>query len=139
MAGDLQPNESQCRVCEAESSVASGRTAIYFERNRDTECDTSLRLVCLYGCDPRRGCVLRGARRADGSGLARAQKRSWAWRERKRAKTSWIIRRQIIRVRAMESRMIRSCSSVGAGGVVVRRRSEQGQRVSKAWGSRLLK
>jgi hypothetical protein len=47
MAGDLQPNESQCRVCEAESSVVSGRTAIYFERNMDTECDTSLRLVCL--------------------------------------------------------------------------------------------
>lgn len=31
MAGDLQPNESQCRVCEAESSVVSGRTAIYVE------------------------------------------------------------------------------------------------------------
>ena len=35
VAGDLQPNESQCRVCEAESSVVSGRTAIYFERNKD--------------------------------------------------------------------------------------------------------
>jgi hypothetical protein len=80
MAGDLQPNESRCRVCEAESSVVSGRTTIYFERNRDTECDTSLRLVCLYGCDPRRGCVLRGTRLADGSGLARAQKSSsCAW------------------------------------------------------------
>ena len=55
MAGDLQPNESQCRVF-AESSVVSGDSYLLRERNVDTECDTSLRLVCLRG-----GCVLLAA------------------------------------------------------------------------------
>ena len=49
-----------------------------------------------------------------------------------------IIRRRIIRVRAMESRMIRSLQRRGAGGVVVRRRGGQAGKGFQSWGERVL-
>ena len=111
MAGDLQPNESQCRVCEAESSVVSGRTAIYFEGGIGHRVRYQLALGVSMGA-----CVLRGARLADGSGLARALQRSEAWeRAEAREKPQGINRRQIISARAMESRMIRSLQQRGGG------------------------
>lgn len=80
MAGDLQPNESQCRECEAESSVVSGRTAIYVEGNRTPSAIPAC-AWCVYGVPVGGGRMWASA----GAGAGKAPEPE---RERKRAKTA---------------------------------------------------
>ena len=95
-------------------SVVSWRTAIYFERDENTECDTSLRLVwSMEEAARASSCTADGRMRPSAGAEAAPKPVGESGSARKIGET---LRRQIISVRAIEPLMEFRLQRRGGGG-----------------------